>query len=97
MAVPAKVCPALWQSWGGAAQLGPCTCSFLHLFVLRRLLSAVTSNALLLYPAVLLTLRTLAQRYPGGQLPLLDPVADMGIQDEQVSGSQSKVDAHNVF
>jgi len=36
--------------------------------------------------AVLLTLRTLAQRYPGGQLPLLDPLADMGIQDEQVGG-----------
>ena len=34
--------------------------------------------------AVLLTLRELSKRYPGGQLPLLDPVADMGIQDEQV-------------
>lgn len=34
--------------------------------------------------AVLLTLRELAKRYPGAQLPLLDPIADMGIQDEKV-------------
>ena len=46
---------------------------------------------------MLLTLRTLAQRYPGGQLPLLDPVADMGIQDEQVSDSQSNLMFISVF
>ncbi|KAI7838418.1 hypothetical protein COHA_007790 [Chlorella ohadii] len=43
--------------------------------------------------AVLLTLRTLAQRYPGGQLPLLDPVADMGIQDEQVEAAMAEAAA----
>lgn len=35
---------------------------------------------------MLLTLRELSKKYPGGQLPLLDPVADMGIQDEEVRG-----------
>ncbi|PRW61094.1 superkiller viralicidic activity 2-like 2 isoform A [Chlorella sorokiniana] len=43
--------------------------------------------------AVLLTLRELSKRYPGGQLPLLDPVADMGIQDEQVEAAMAEAAA----
>ncbi|EFN51423.1 hypothetical protein CHLNCDRAFT_28067, partial [Chlorella variabilis] len=37
--------------------------------------------------AVLLTLRELSLKYAGGQLPLLDPVADMGVQDGKVAAA----------
>lgn len=39
---------------------------------------------------MLLTLRELCKKYPGGQLPLLDPVADMGVQDEAVAAAAAE-------
>ncbi|KAL4421012.1 hypothetical protein ABPG77_008849 [Micractinium sp. CCAP 211/92] len=44
--------------------------------------------------AVLLTLRELMKKYAGQQgVPLLDPVADMGIQDEEVSAALAEAAA----